>query len=106
MMKDGLKFLTLWLSQKQLSQLFGVETNNITYYIKNIYKSQELDRVSTTQKIRIVQKEGGRSIERNINHYNLDMIISISYKINSITATQFRKWATTSLKTTSLQDTQ
>lgn len=89
---------TIWLSQKQLSELFNVEANNITYHIKNIYRQKELDKNPTTQKIRVVQKEGNREVERNIDHYNLDMIISIGYRVNSITATKFRQWATSILK--------
>ncbi len=89
---------TLWLTQKQLGELFDVESHNITYHIKNIYKQKELYENSTTQKIRVVQKEGNRNIERNVDHYNLDMIISIGYRVNSITATKFRQWATSVLK--------
>lgn len=89
---------TIWLNQKQLSELFEVESNNITYHIKNIYKQKELENFSTTQKIRVVQKEGNREVERNIDHYNLDMIISIGYRVNSLTATKFRQWATSILK--------
>ena len=88
----------IWLNQKQLSELFEVESNNITYHIKNIYKQKELEKFSTTQKIRVVQKEGKREIERDIDHYNLDMIISIGYRVNSIKATKFRQWATSVLK--------
>lgn len=62
---------TLWLTQKQLGELFDVESHNITYHIKNIYKQKELYENSTTQKIRVVQKEGNRNIERNVDHYNL-----------------------------------
>jgi len=89
---------TIWLTQKQLGSLFNVESHNITYHIKNIYKQNELEKTSTTQKIRVVQKEGKREIERDVDHYNLDMIISIGYRVNSITATKFRQWATSVLK--------
>ena len=89
---------TIWLTQKQLGSLFNVESHNITYHIKNIYKQKELEKTSTTQKIRVVQKEGKREIERDVDHYNLDMIISIGYRVNSITATKFRQWATSVLK--------
>ncbi len=89
---------TIWLTQKQLGELFDVESHNITYHIQNIYKQKELDKNATTQKIRVVQKEGKREVERDVDHYNLDMIISIGYRINSITATKFRQWATTILK--------
>jgi len=89
---------TIWLTQKQLGELFHVESHNITYHIKNIYKQKELEKNSTTQKIRVVQKEGNREVERDVDHYNLDMIISIGYRVNSITATKFRQWATSVLK--------
>jgi len=89
---------TLWLTQKQLAELFNVEPHNITYHIQNIYKQRELEKNSTTQKIRVVQKEGKREVERDIDHYNLDMTISIGYRVNSVTATKFRQWATSVLK--------
>ncbi|RBQ32051.1 hypothetical protein CRU92_04590 [Arcobacter sp. FW59] len=89
---------TLWLSQKQLSELFNVEIHTINYHIKNIFKQKELDKNSTIRKIRIVQKEGQREVERDVEHYNLDMIISIGYRVNSLTATKFRQWATKILK--------
>src|SRR3989339_1103644 len=89
---------TLWLTQKQLGELFNVESHNITYHIQNIYKQRELEKNSTTQKIRVVQKEGKREVERDVDHYNLDVIISIGYRVNSITATKFRQWATSVLK--------
>ncbi len=89
---------TLWLTQKQLGELFNVESHNITYHIQNIYKQKELEKNPTTQKIRVVQKEGKREVERDVDHYNLDMIISIGYRVNSITATKFRQWATSVLK--------
>jgi len=89
---------TLWLNQKQLGELFNVKSHNITYHIQNIYKQKELEKNPTTQKIRVVQKEGKRKVERDVDHYNLDMIISIGYRVNSITATKFRQWATSVLK--------
>ncbi len=89
---------TIWLTQKQLGELFNVESHNITYHIKNIYKQKELIKNPTTRKIRVVQKEGNREVERDVDHYNLDMIISIGYRVNSITATKFRQWATSILK--------
>jgi len=89
---------TLWLTQKQLGELFNVESHNITYHIQNIYKQKELEKNPTTQKIRVVKKEGKRKVERDVDHYNLDMIISIGYRVNSITATKFRQWATSVLK--------
>lgn len=89
---------TIWLTQKQLGELFNVESHNITYHIKNIYKQKELMKNPTTRKIRVVQKEGNREVGREVDHYNLDMIISIGYRVNSITATKFRQWATTVLR--------
>lgn len=89
---------SLWLTQKQLAELFDVEAHTVNYHIKNIYKQKELTQNPTTRKIRVVQKEGNREVERNIEHYNLDMTISIGYRVNSITATRFRQWATKILK--------
>ena len=89
---------TIWLTQKQLSELFGVTKQNISLHINNIFKDKELNTNSTIKFFLIVQKEGNREIQRNIEHYNLDMIISIGYRVNSITATKFRQWATSVLK--------
>ena len=89
---------TVWLGQKQLGELFDVEVHTVNYHIKNIYKQKELDTNPTTRKIRIVQKEGNREVQRDVEHYNLDMIISIGYRVNSITATKFRQWAISVLK--------
>ena len=89
---------TLWLNQKQLGELFNVEIHTINYHIKNIFKQKELEKIPTIRKIRIVQQEGNRKVEREVEHYNLDMIISIGYRVNSITSTKFRQWATSILK--------
>lgn len=89
---------TLWLNQKQLGELFNVEIHTINYHIKNIFKQKELEKIPTIRKIRIVQQEGNRKVEREVEHNNLDMIISIGYRVNSITATKFRQWATSILK--------
>ena len=89
---------TIWLTQKQLSILFEVETHTINYHIKNIFTQDELSKSSTIRKIRIVQKEGNREVLRNVEHYNLDMIISVGYRVNSLKATKFRQWATNILK--------
>lgn len=74
---------TVWLSQRGLSELFDVESNTITYHIKEIYKSQELQEDRTARKIRVVQNEGNRTVERETIFYNLDMIISVGYRVNS-----------------------
>lgn len=85
---------TLWMSQRMMGLLFDVESNTITYHLGEVYKSGELEQISTTRKIRVVQKEGSRNVNREIDHYNLDAIISVGYRVNSIRATQFRRWAT------------
>lgn len=89
---------TFWLSQKKMAELFGVESHTITYHLKEIYQSQELESDSTTRKFRVVQKEGNRDVNREIDFYNLDTIIAVGYRVNSQQATQFRIWATQTLK--------
>lgn len=85
----------MWMSQQIMAELFGVEENTINYHIKEIYKSGELDENdSTTRKIRVVRTEGSRTVKRDIQFYNLDVAISVGYRVNSIKATQFRKFAT------------
>ena len=89
---------TIWLTQKQISELFGVTKQNISLHVNRIFKDEELDKDSTVKFSLIVQKEGNRDVERSLEHYNLDMIISIGYRVNSVTATKFRQWATKVLK--------
>lgn len=89
---------TFWLSQRRLSDLFGVEVPTINYHLKEIYKSGELAEAATIRKIRIVQTEGGRQVNRDVDFYNLDAIISVGYRVNSREATQFRIWATQTLR--------
>lgn len=89
---------TVWLTQKTMGQLFGVESHTITYHLKEIYKTGELEEKATTRKIRAVQTEGKREVTRNLDFYNLDCIISVGYRVNSYQATQFRIWATKTLK--------
>ena len=89
---------TVWLTQQQMAILFDVKENNITYHIKGIYKTHELDMAATAQKIRVVRKEGNREVGRWIDFYNLDMIIAVGYRVNSTNATHFRQWATSVLK--------
>ncbi|MBO9150815.1 RhuM family protein [Chitinophaga sp. GCM10012297] len=84
---------TVWLDQQNISDLFQTDRTSITKHIKNIYKSSELSEEATCAKIAQVQNEGNRRISRKISHYNLDMIISIGYRVNSIRGTQFRIWA-------------
>ena len=89
---------TVWLTQAQLVGLFQSSKANISEHITNIYEEGELDKESTVRKFRTVQIEGGREVIRNIVHYNLDMIISLGYRVKSKVATNFRKWATERLK--------
>lgn len=89
---------TVWLTQAQLAELFQSSKANISEHIKNIYAEGELDEESTVRKFRTVQIEGEREVARNIIHYNLDMIISLGYRVKSKIATNFRKWATERLK--------
>lgn len=89
---------TVWLTQLQLADLYQTSKSNISEHITNIYNEGELDKDSTVRKFRTVQFECDRSVERNINHYNLDMIISLGYRVHSKIATNFRKWATERLK--------
>lgn len=89
---------TLWMTQKAMSSLFDVESNTITYHLQEIFNSGELDRDSTARKIRVVQIEGNRQVNRELDHYNLDAVISVGYRVNSMRATQFRRWATQVLK--------
>ena len=89
---------TVWLTQQQLADLYHTSKSNVSEHITNIFKEGELDEAATVRKFRTVQIEGGRNVERNLLHYNLDMIISLGYRITSITATKFRQWATARLK--------
>lgn len=85
---------TLWLTQKMLCLLFDVEKSTLSEHLSNIYTSGELDEESTVRKFRTVQQEGKRQVNRELIHYNLDAVISVGYRVNSIRATQFRRWAT------------
>ena len=87
-----------WLTQKSMGKLFGVAENNITYHLQNIFADKELEENRTTQKIRVVQKEGNRNVSRELTFYNLDAIIAVGYRVNSKEATDFRIWATKTLK--------
>lgn len=89
---------TLWLTQKSMAELFACSTDNISLHLKNIFKEQELDKNSTTEDFSVVQKEGERQVKRTQTFYNLDAIISVGYRVNSTKATQFRIWATKTLK--------
>ena len=89
---------TIWLTQAQIVSLFDSSKANISEHIKHIFQTGELSKAATVRKFRTVQKEGTRMIERELIHYNLDMIISVGYRVNSIRGTQFRIWASKVLK--------
>jgi len=88
---------TVWLTQKLLAQLFQVTVPTINEHIKNIYKEAELKENATIRKFRIVQNEGGREVSRDVDFHNLDLIISVGYRVKSSVATTFRQWATARL---------
>ena len=89
---------TFWMTQKAMAELFDCTTDNISLHLKNIYKEEELDEVSTTEFFSVVQNEGQRNVKRNVKCYNLDAIIAVGYRVNSKKATRFRQWATKTLK--------
>jgi death-on-curing family protein len=89
---------TVWLSQKQMSELFDKDSDTIGLHLKNIYLDAELEESLTSELFSVVQKEGKRTVKRNIKCYNLDAIISVGYRVNSKRGTQFRQWATKRLK--------
>lgn len=89
---------TFWLTQRRIAELFGVSVPTINEHLASIFESEELAREATVRKIRIVQTEGNREVERELDHYSLDAIIAVGYRVNSKQATQFRIWATNTLK--------
>lgn len=89
---------TLWATQEQMAQLFGVTRRNILMHLSNIYKTEELDKNRTWKKNFQVRNEGGRQVRRQLDYYNLDAIISVGYRVNSKKATKFRVWATSVLR--------
>ena len=89
---------TVWLTQHQMAELFQTSRTNVVEHIKHIYNEGELDEISTCRKFRQVRKEGNREVAREIPFYNLDMIISLGYRVKSVIATNFRRWATERLK--------
>ena len=89
---------TIWLTQDMIVTLFNSSKANISEHISHIFQEEELDRESTVRKFRTVRKEGSRNVSRNLEYYNLDMIIAVGYRVNSKIATKFRKWATNTLR--------
>jgi hypothetical protein len=89
---------TVWLSQREMSQLFDVSTDNVGLHLKNIFEDGELIRESTTEESSVVQPEGGREVQRPVTLYNLDAILAVGYRVRSPRGVQFRRWASTILK--------
>ena len=93
-----LKDETFWLTQSGMAELFDCSADNISLHLKNIYADGELEQAATTEKFSVVRKEGSREVRRSIDHYDLDAIIAVGYRVNSKKATHFRQWATKTLK--------
>jgi len=93
-----IEYETVWLTQAQIAELFGTEIPAISKHINNIYNVRELEKISTVSILEIVRQEGRRTVKRKTAHYSLDMILSVGYRVNSVNATQFRRWATKVLK--------
>ena len=89
---------TVWMTQKGMAELFGVSVPAINQHVKNVYQEGELLEAATVKKNLIVQSEGSRKVQRNVDYYNLDMIIAVGYRVNSKKATAFRIWATKVLR--------
>ena len=89
---------TLWLTQQMMAELFQTSKQNISFHIQNIYAERELQSDSTVKKFLTVRLEGNREVKRELDYYNLDMIISVGYRVKSIIATRFRIWATQRLR--------
>ena len=89
---------TIWLTQKQMGELFGCAMENVIHHLKNIYAEEELIESATTKDFLVVRFEGKRRVTRSIKHYNLDVIISVGYRVNSKRGVKFRQWATSVLK--------
>ena len=89
---------TVWLSQRQMAELFDSTVDNVGLHLKNIFNDAELEEASTTEEYSVVQQEGARQVRRNLKHYNLDAIISVGYRVNSRRGVHFRQWATRTLK--------
>ena len=89
---------SFWLTQKAMAQLFNVEKAAISKHLSNIFETNEVSKIATVSILETVQKEGSRSVKRNVEYYKLDAVIAVGYRVNSAQATQFRIWATQTLK--------
>ncbi len=90
---------TMWLTQAQMASLFDRDSDTVGYHISNVYEEAELDSDATTAKFAVVRREGSRAVTRDVQHYNLDVVISVGYRVKSKRGTQFRQWATRTLRT-------
>lgn len=97
-LRGDLKNETVWANRMQMAEIFGVNPQAISKHIQNIYKEQELNEKATSSKMELVQTEGSRTVVRDVDIYNLDILIAVGYRINSITGTKFRQWATKTLR--------
>ncbi|NEN22793.1 hypothetical protein G3O08_04670 [Cryomorpha ignava] len=93
-----LKDETIWLTINQMADLFGIDKSGISRHIKNVFETQELQENATVAKIATVQNEGGRNVTRKLEFFNLDMIISVGYRVNTLRGTHFRIWAAKQIK--------
>ena len=89
---------TVWITQAQMVVLFGKAKSTISQHIKNVFEEGELDKMATVRNFRTVQIEGAREVERDLEYYNLDVIISVGYRVKSVQGTKFRQWATARLR--------
>ena len=89
---------TVWLTQRQMSELFETSIDNVGLHLKNIFADSELEEAATAEDFSVVQSEGGREVRRSLQHYNLDAIISVGYRVNSRRGVRFRQWATRVLR--------
>ncbi len=89
---------TVWLTQRQMADLFETSTDNVSLHLKNIFEAEELSEKATTEESSVVRREGGRNVTRKVKQYNLDAIISVGYRVSSKRAAQFRQWATRVLR--------
>ena len=97
-LRGDVKNETIWANRMQMAKMFGVNPQAISKHINNIYKENELNKKATSSKMELVQNESGRIVKRKIDIYNLDILIAVGYRINSVTGTKFRQWATKTLR--------
>lgn len=97
-LKGDLTHQTIWANRMQLAEIFDVNPQAISKHIHNVYKDNELEKTATSSKMELVQMEAGREVKRSVDYYNLEMIISVGYRVNTVKGTKFRQWATQTLK--------